>query len=163
MGVTKEWLCLAHSLEFTSDRAVCPHGCTLTVEREFRSAPAAVSGKTKKTDSRLRELAARFGLSDMNNRDGQPAAKRTINGVDPEAHWGAVPKGGVFHAGGRIEQRDGSAGGAEKALAGAGLGPTEALPPGMALPIGKVPPPRPNVVHRDQTSAADFQRALNSA
>ena len=70
------------------------------------------SGRTKGIDSTLQRLATRFGLSDMNNRDG----KAVGGGSSNPAIWGQVPKGGVFNAAKGVAE--GSTTGGAAAIAG---------------------------------------------
>jgi hypothetical protein len=167
----REYTCFAHG-EFEAETPVCPFGCTIAVEREFRTAPGTRSSKTKGTDAALQRLAQRFGMTDMSNRGGNVAASQQHgqpagDQFDLTPRWGAIPKGGVFHQGGRIEEREGSQGGAASAAAQYHTGrikdepmATEAVP----LPLGTLPPkPRPRVVGRDSVSAADFSKAMAGA
>ncbi len=72
--IKKEWKCMAHGYfeaavpDDTLPR--CPRGCDC-VERAFLT-PAGVStsGKTKFVDKTMRELAERFGMTNMSNANG---------------------------------------------------------------------------------------------
>lgn len=56
------------------------------VEREYLTAPGFKSDTTKLTDAGFRRTAEVYGLSDMNNKDGQAVA----NGQNTsQAIWGA--------------------------------------------------------------------------
>jgi hypothetical protein len=72
MSVTKEFWCPAHS-DFDAKEPVCPHGCTVGIERHFRTAPGIGLGVAGRTDKLLEGIAKQHGLSDMNNRNGRPA------------------------------------------------------------------------------------------
>lgn len=174
MGVMKEYFCFAHG-EFEAEQPVCPAGCTTNIEREYRTAPAARSGKTKATDAALERLAQRFGYSDLSNRGGSVAASQPQKPeMDFRPRWEAVPKGHAFHAGGRIEERDGAVGGAEKPAgeygSGRAVGPSLGMPAELMatkdvpLPTGAaLPRPRPHVVAQDKVSGADFDKAMRAA
>lgn len=122
MAVTKEWRCLAHG-EFDGAEGVCPRGCT-TVVREFRTAPAGRSAKTKTSDQALERLAKRFGLSDMTNKDGSVGGSRK-HPKDLAPVWGAMPKGNIFSPGkGEVNEKGealSTTGGSLAALAGLGI------------------------------------------
>ena len=72
--IKKEWKCMAHGYfeaavpDDTLPR--CPRGCDC-VERAFLT-PAGVSttGKTRFVDKTMRELAERFGMTNMSNANG---------------------------------------------------------------------------------------------
>lgn len=179
MAVKKEWVCMAHG-NFEADAPVCPAGCTTNVERVFLTAPAGLSEKTKVVDTHLQRLAASYGYTDLSNRNGSVAASsRRSGGAGPGGYdltprWEAVPKGDIFHAGGQIEKRDGSEGGASVPAGqyhtGEAIGPRLGVAPEtlasntVALPLGRLPPkPRPHVVAKDNTSADDFRAAVSRA
>jgi hypothetical protein len=121
MAVLKEFKCLAHGA-FDAKEAICPRGCT-TVIREFRTAPAGRSAKTKASDAALESLAKKYGLSDMSNRSGSVGGSRRAP-MDFAPVWGAMPKGNVYEVGKGEVQREGAQGGASAALQS------------VALPIG---------------------------
>lgn len=169
MGPIKEFVCFAHG-KFDSDKPVCPAGCTTSVEREFRTAPAGHSARTKAADAALERLATRFGMTDISNRSGTVAASRTPGAppaLDFTPIWKEVPKGDVLEVGRGIVSREGSTGGAEAASREYGTGrmgdepyATQEVP----LPVGgKLPQLRPHIVANDNTSAADFSKAIASA
>jgi len=73
MAVRKEYKCMAHGyFEAVTDDETprCPRGCDC-VERAFLT-PAGVStsGKTRFVDKTMRELAERFGMTNMSNANG---------------------------------------------------------------------------------------------
>lgn len=146
MPVTKEFRCLAHG-EFDGTEAVCPKGCT-TVVREFRTAPAGKSSKTKGVDKTLANLAARFGFSDMSNRDGSVGgSKKQKNEMQPV--WGDMPKGNVFVPGKGEVNAKGEAittsGGGVAALAGMGI-TGESVAAQLSKKLGRELAPEPTFV-----------------
>lgn len=184
MGVVKEFVCMAHG-PFDGEEARCPAGCTTNIEREFRTAPAARSDRTKAVDNALSRLAGQYGFSDISNRNGSVAQSRprapvqdgAPPGFDLTPRWESVPKGHIFHAGGRIEEREGAEGGATVPAgqyhSNESMGKKLGLPSNrwetlasenVPLPLGQLPPrPRPRVVAKDNVSAADFSAAVNSS
>jgi|HubBroStandDraft_2_1064218.scaffolds.fasta_scaffold195003_2 hypothetical protein len=176
MAVLKEFRCLAHG-PFDSKEAVCPHGCSVVV-REFRTAPAGRSAKTKTSDAALERLASRFGLSDMSNRDGSVGGSRK-NANPMQPYWSEMPKGNTFEVGkGEVAPRGGnmvSNGGASAALAGLNI--TESVAAQMGEKYGgkfekepgfmdiakSLPPVRAVPQGREPGSPQDFDRALKSA
>lgn len=90
MAVVKEYRCFAHG-PFDSTDGICPHGCT-TVVREFRTAPAARSDKTKASDRALENLAKKFNLTDMSNRNGSVGGSRKGQQPNMQAQWLDMPK-----------------------------------------------------------------------
>lgn len=127
MGIRKEYVCLAHG-EFEGDQPLCPHGCTVAIERHFRSAPALKSPRTGNIDRTLAVLAREFGYSDLSNKNGAVAGG---NGNPARAApdfrpvWKDVPKGDLQKAGGVIEKRDGSIGGASEAVKAERIAPNK--------------------------------------
>jgi hypothetical protein len=83
--ILKEWKCPVHG-SFEGSHPICPAmGCdSENVEREYLTAPGFKSDTTKLTDSGFRRTAEVYGLSDMNNKDGQPVA-----GSGGQALWGS--------------------------------------------------------------------------
>ena len=169
MAVTKEYRCLAHG-PFEGKEAVCPSGCT-TVIREFRTAPATRSDRTKASDKALERLAARYGFSDLSNRKGSVGATRAAQSPF-QATWGQMPKGNKFEVGKGEVPVDGASGGATAALAGMGMAGsvaakmtekygTEFEPePNIAERMKALPKPRPHVV-ADWGKGAELQEAIN--
>lgn len=84
--IIKEWKCPLHG-SFDGSHAICPaYGCDSDgVEREYRTAPGIKSDSTKLTDAGFRRTADVYGLSDMNNKDGQAVAGHEGS----QAIWGA--------------------------------------------------------------------------
>lgn len=167
MAVKREFTCLAHGA-FEATEAKCPYGCTAAVSREFRTAPAGHSSKTKATDAALERLAMRFGMTDISNRNGTVAAsKKGPGGLDFSPIWKEVPKGDTLEIGRGIVAREGGSGGAEAASREYGTGRMSDEPfatHDVPLPLGVMPPkPRPNVVGRDTVTSADFSQALSRA
>jgi hypothetical protein len=65
MSVMKEYVCAAHG-EFEARTPKCPRGCSSRfVRQEFRTAPAARSGRTKLLDKEMRNLATDYRLPDI--------------------------------------------------------------------------------------------------
>lgn len=137
MAVIKEFSCPGHG-PFESTEPRCPHGCTVVSEREFRTAPAHHSGKTKRTDDLVRQQVEAFGLTNIrSSRQGETARIQTpqerqmaefqkaVKNRYPSL-WGQVPKGGVFKAGLGPEGET-PGGGAIGALAAHGAPATEAI------------------------------------
>ena len=74
--ILKEWTCLAHG-NFDSFWPKCPAGCEgKIVRRAFRTPPGVTSPQTKGVDGTLRQLAAEYGLSDMNNHGGETGVRQ---------------------------------------------------------------------------------------
>jgi len=159
MGIRKEFICLAHGA-FVSDKPVCEHGCTLTVERAFFTAPAAISKKTQNTDRILRTLASDFGLSDMSNRDG-----KAVKSAKPQGIWGEVPSGDRFVAGKGVEHVKGAGRGAEAAAEASHVYSSKVPGEVSFLDMSKqMVPPRPIVDPKlSYGSAADLQAAVKAA
>lgn len=143
MAVNKEWRCLAHGA-FEGAEGVCPHGCT-TVVREFRTAPAAKSAKTKNSDKALENLARRFGLTDMSNRDGSVGGSRK-HPKDMAPGWLAMPKGNIFVPGkGEVNDKGeamSTSGGAAAALSGMGI-TAEPVAAALGKKLGRELTPEP--------------------
>lgn len=112
MAVIKEFRCAGHGY-FDATEPVCPHGCTVGVERVFLTPPGLGFGVAKRTDALLEGVARDHGLSDMNNRGGKAArvlsgseqkqmamheAMQKRFGVDRGGGWGGIEKGGTYHA-----------------------------------------------------------------
>lgn len=158
---------MAHG-PFEGSAPTCPHGCTVAVEREFRTAPGGRSAKTKATDNALNRLAQRFGYTDISNRNGTVAGSKKAPQYDFRPTWGELPKGDKLVVGKGIEQVAGATGGAEAA---AKLYHTEQVSedepvPSVTMPLpigGKLPKLRPNVVGRDTVTPAEFSDALARA
>ncbi len=171
MAVTKEFRCLAHG-PFEGKEPMCPHGCT-TVVREFRTAPAGKSEKTKVSDRALDRLAERYRLTDMSNRNGSVGASRQhAPGMEPK--WLEIPKGNNYEVGKGEVQRAGSQGGAQAALESTGM--TGSVAAKLAAKLGHdvpaeptfmelakgLPRVRPHAVGSYGTSA-DLAKAIESA
>ena len=105
MAVLADWECLAHG-RFESFEQKCPHGCGQSiVSKIFINAPGIHSDRTKNIDKTFRNLADDFGLTNMNNQNGQSAAVRPdpakmaareqLMGKlgDTSNAWGNVPSG----------------------------------------------------------------------
>ena len=146
MAVTKEFRCLAHG-EFDGSEPVCPKGCT-TVVREFRTAPAGKSSKTKGVDRTLASLAARFGFSDMSNRDGSVGSSKKNSG-EIKPVWGDMPKGNIFVPGkGEVNAKGeamSTAGGGVAALAGMGI-TGQSVAAQLSQKLGREVTPEPTFV-----------------
>lgn len=137
MAILKEYSCPGHG-DFESFEARCPRGCTIVVEREFRTAPAYHNGSTRRTDSLVRSQVESFGLSNIrSSREGETARiqspqerqiadfQKAVKNRYPSL-WGSVPKGGVFKAGQGPEGAT-AGGGAMGALAAHGAPTTQAI------------------------------------
>jgi hypothetical protein len=158
--VAKEYRCIAHALSFTSSdkQPRCPRGCS-TIVREFLTAPALRSERTKISDRALDRLAARYQLTDLSNRNGSVGASRkTPKGM--EAFWQPLPTGNVYEVGKGEVPREGSAGGATAALAGMGMTDSGGA---ISELMKALPRPRPHAVGHEPGSAKDFDNALASA
>lgn len=174
MAVIREWRCLAGHGAFEGKEAVCPvAGCT-TVIREFRTAPALKSAKTKRSDNALQMMANRLGLTDMSaSKTGSVAGDRMakqrgfgqIGGQDFAPHWGEIPKGGTFEPGKGPVARDGSEGGVESVIKSMSRGQAaDVSPEAPALPTGPMPRRQtPHVVGRDSVTANEFSDAVRVA
>lgn len=171
MSVNKEWRCMAHG-SFEGAEPRCPHGCS-TVVREFLTAPAGKSEKTKISDRALSRLAQRYNLGDMSNRNGSVGASRKgPPGMEPI--WADLPKGNNFEVGKGEVQRDGSEGGASAALASTGMSGSVAEALGQKLGVKLAPEPtfmeiskglpgvRPHIV-KEYGTQADLDKAIKSA
>ena len=114
MAIKREFTCIAHGV-FESETAICPHGCTSTIERTYTKGSAAprTSGKTKATDAALQRLADRFGMTDISNRNGSVKGSQRSNAPSMAPTWGEIPKGDKLVVGKGIEHVKGSGGGAE--------------------------------------------------
>ena len=147
----KEFRCLAHG-PFDAKEPVCPHGCS-TVLREFRTAPAGKSAKTKLSDRALEHLSKRYGLSDMSNKGGSVGASRKRdNSMAPV--WGEMPKGNVFVPGKGEVDAKGQAltttGGAAAALAGMGI-TGESVAAALGRKLGRELAPEPTFMDITKT------------
>lgn len=93
MAIKKEYRCLSCG-SFEATEPVCPNGCTTVVTREFRTAPGYLGARSKSADATLQRLADSYGLSDINNRDGRPAAQGQSRSQPqaPQAQWLPMPK-----------------------------------------------------------------------
>lgn len=174
MSVLREFRCLAHSaFESREEKPRCPVAGCSTVIREFRTAPAGRSEKTKISDKALLRLAERYKLTDMSNKNGSVGNSRNHpQGMEPV--WAPLPAGNVFEVGKGEVQRDGATGGATAALAAAGMTgsvadalskklgrPVEAEPTFMEISKG-LPRVRPHIV-KEYGSQADLDSAIKSA
>ena len=105
MAVLHDWICLAHG-KFESFDGRCPHGCDEQfVAKTYVQAPGLRSDRTKNIDNTFRQLAADYGLTDMNNQNGTGAVKRPdpykekeqselIGRLGDTSHlWGQLPSG----------------------------------------------------------------------
>ena len=138
MAILHDYNCLAHGI-FEGSAPICPHGCGESmVSIVHLKAPAIGTARTKGIDSTLRNLANQFGLTDMDNRGGQPvkrpdamAAKRAeeyqawVKNKFGDL-WQSVAPGGVMHADGSIKGGEGG-GGAAQTIAGMGAQPGSAI------------------------------------
>jgi hypothetical protein len=129
--ILRDYSCMAHGI-FESAKPECPQGCKGgMVSIVHLKAPGFVSVRTKGIDKTTRNLASQFGLTDMDNRGGQPVKR-----PDPMAEernqkyqewlkekfgstWQAVAPGGVQHADGTITGGSGG-GGATQTIVGMG-------------------------------------------
>jgi hypothetical protein len=87
MPVLKEFRCAAHG-PFEGFEAKCPRGCSPRfVVREFRSAPAFKSAKTKHVDRQFRAIAKEFGLTNLKNdpKSGTSVMQELRKGVKTPA------------------------------------------------------------------------------
>lgn len=104
MGIVKEYFCPGHG-DFESDKPICPKGCSVAAEREFRTPPAYHNGKTARTDRMVREQVESFGLSNIrSSREGETARiaspqekkmeefNRAVRAKYPSP-WGKLPQG----------------------------------------------------------------------
>jgi hypothetical protein len=141
---------MAHG-PFDAKEPLCPHGCT-TVIREFRTAPAARSEKTKASDRALEHLAQRFGLSDMSNRSGSVGATRRHKEMDFSPVWGKMPAGNAWNGSAEVAPT----GGVLKQGGGASAAVQQIAIPG---PRGK-PPMQLNMQAKD-AAVADLEKSLS--
>lgn len=73
--ILRDYSCMAHG-HFESTKAECPHGCKGgMVSIVHTKAPGTVSARTRGIDKTTRNLASQFGLTDMDNRGGQPVKR----------------------------------------------------------------------------------------
>lgn len=74
--IIHDYNCLAHGV-FEGTEAVCPYGCKGAgfVTKVHLKAPAIGTQRTKNLDAITRNLANQFGLTDMDNRGGQPVKR----------------------------------------------------------------------------------------
>lgn len=95
--VIKEFNCPRHGY-FEASHPICHHmGCDSEgVERVFLTPPGIKSDRTKFTDNSLNRIAKDYGLTDMNNRDGQ-----AVKALRDNAIWG---KEGVSNFDGMMQQ-----------------------------------------------------------
>lgn len=159
MGIKKEYVCFAHG-PFEADQPVCPSGCTVAIERQFRTAPALKSPRTRNIDHTLATLARDFGYTDLSNKSGSVAGgkKRELNPI-----WKPIPKGDVQEAGGVIKHRDGSQGGAAAAYAAEKPAPARDGEVGFNEIKPALTAPRPFVEKRFQYgTGADLAAAVRS-
>lgn len=109
MAVIKEFWCPAHG-DFDSPTPTCPQGCSVGVERHFRTPPGLAFGVARRTDHLLEGIAKSHGLSDMDNRGGRPARALTTNdkmrvmreSIEQrygKTGWGAVAPGKTYEPG----------------------------------------------------------------
>lgn len=108
MAVLREFFCPGHG-PFESFEAVCPHGCSITPEREFRTAPAYHNGTTRRTDDLVRSQVEAMGLSNIRTslREGDtarmlnPNTQKHLEAIKSRypSPWGAVPKAGRLNVG----------------------------------------------------------------
>jgi hypothetical protein len=135
--------------------------------REFRTAPATRSAKTKASDGALERLAKRFGLSDMSNRSGSVGGSRA-QPRDFSPVWGKMPKEGGIDAalssvavpiGGKervMDMRSKDAGVAE-------LEKTLGKTPSFMEVAKTLHRPRPNPQGREPGNAGDLAKAIERA
>lgn len=64
MGIVKEYFCPGHG-SFESDEPRCPKGCTVGVEREFRTPPMYSTGRVGKTDALVGSQLEAMGHSNV--------------------------------------------------------------------------------------------------
>lgn len=72
MAIMRQYLCDGHGIWETNSRIVdsCPYGCS-KFQRYFESPPGIKGVRTKNHDLMQREIAKQFGLTDMNNKNGE--------------------------------------------------------------------------------------------
>ena len=105
MPVLHDYSCKAHGV-FESMTGICPHGCGKSmVEITYLQPAGLTSFRTKNIDKTLGNLAADYGLTDLNNQNGTSAVVRPNSKAvrqqqelmgklgDTSNAWGAVPKG----------------------------------------------------------------------
>jgi hypothetical protein len=106
-----DYICQAHGIFRDSYTGKCPHGCDKQfVEKIFLKAPGLKSGRTKNIDGTLRDLAADYGMTDMNNQNGTSACirpdSRAVNARneligklgDTSGAWGKIQGGKISAA-----------------------------------------------------------------
>ena len=72
--VLHDYACMAHgTFESSEESPKCPKGCN-TVQRVYLQAPATIGQRTRNKDAIQRDIASRFGLTDMSNKDGTSVA-----------------------------------------------------------------------------------------
>lgn len=109
MAIVREYSCPGHG-DFESTEARCPHGCTIVVAREFRTAPAYHNGKTQRTDRMVRDQLDAMGVSNIRSaREGEasriqdPRAskmaefQKAVRSKYPRM-WGEIPNGKIGDA-----------------------------------------------------------------
>lgn len=112
MAIKREFTCLAHGM-FESTEAVCPYGCTSTVERTFtQGGPSIGSKRTRNIDGTLERLAGKYGMTDMSTRNGSVMSSRKRQSNGSEAFWKEMPTGDRLVVGKGVEKVAGSNGGA---------------------------------------------------
>lgn len=75
MAIIHSWICMAHG-SFMGSVGKCPSGCGEGLVRKEYGA-AVISDKTKFIDKTAKRMASEYGLTDMNNRGGQPIVEET--------------------------------------------------------------------------------------
>jgi hypothetical protein len=106
-----DYQCQAHGIIRDSYTGKCPHGCDKAfVQKVFLKAPGLKSDRTKNIDSTVRDLAADYGLTNLNNQNGTSACvrpdwrkERERNDLigklgDTSGAWGQIPGGKIGDA-----------------------------------------------------------------
>jgi hypothetical protein len=133
MAVLHDYNCLAHGI-FEGFEAVCPHGCKGTgfVSVVHLKAPGIGTQRTKNLDAITRNLANQFGLTDMDNRGGQPVKRPDPMAVKRAEEyqrwvqekfgptWQDVAPGGVMGPDKKVRQGEGGGNGAIETISSKG-------------------------------------------
>lgn len=107
--VVKEHVCPAHG-DFENETGLCPWGCSVPAEREFRTAPAYHNGKTQRTDRLVRDQLDSMGVSNIRSARAGEASRiqdprmakmhefqKAVRNKYPKM-WGEIPDGSVSAA-----------------------------------------------------------------
>lgn len=81
MAILHSWRCMAHG-EFQSFNQKCPHGCDDTLVSKVLGCSIS-TGKPKAVaemvDRKMMDIAAQFGVGDLDIRDGRSSAPNDFN------------------------------------------------------------------------------------